>query len=70
MKLLGLPHGLWFWHICGLDRAQIQKMNMLSLIEGDGFAEVGKWCGFGLKSFDTVCGLWRLCLFFHIISGK
>ena len=42
MKLLGLPQRLWFWHICGLSWAQIQKMNMLSLIEGDGFAEVGK----------------------------
>lgn len=70
MKLLGLPHRLWFWHICGLTWAQIQNMNVLLFVEGDGFAEAGKWYGLGLKSFDTVCGLWWLCLFFHIISGK
>lgn len=47
-----------------------KKMNVLLSTGGDGLAEVGKWCGFGFKSFDTVCGLWRLYLFFHIISGK
>lgn len=40
-----------------------KKMNVLLLIEGDGFAEFGKWCGFGFKSFDIVCGLWRLFSF-------
>lgn len=57
-------------YVVSVGQAQIQKLNVLSLIEGDGFAEVGKWCGFGLKSLDTVRGLWRSCLSCHFISGK
>lgn len=42
----------------GLSWALVQnQMNVLLLIAGDGCAEVEKWCGFALKSFDSAGGL-------------